>query len=329
MHAFLLSIEKLVNIMQWCEVVIHTTTIGSELVSELLMEKGATGTEIVDRADLPDLTQPGVYWELYDVKMMDAMPEDVLVKAWFALDASTHDVLMQVQTALDSLREMTQDNLYGTLQLEKQTVADEDWSEVWKQFYKPFRIGERLVIKPSWETVQTKEDDVVVALDPGMAFGTGTHETTYMCMELLCKYLKQDMTIMDVGTGSGILAIVAAKLGASNVLAIDIDPDAVIVATDNVALNQAEGVRVIQGDLVKSEAIACELAVANIVADAICMLSEPLRHHLCDEGLLLCSGIIREREEDVLQALHEAGYRIVERMEKGEWVALCAQKETR
>lgn len=185
-----------------------------------------------------------------------------------------------------------------------------------------------LVVKPTWEPFAAQPGDLVVELDHGMAFGTGTHETTFMCMALLEKYLTPGARVMDVGTGSGILAIAAAKLGAQDVLAVDIDPAAVKVAGENVHVNAvAQQVRVRQGDLVKSEAMPCELAVANIVADAICMLCGPLTRHLMTGGLFLCSGIIREREADVQAALQAAGYAPVERMEKGEWVALCVRNE--
>lgn len=314
--------------MQWCEAIVHTTTEGSDIVSDMMMRFGATGTEIVDRADVPDPNQPGVYWELYDQKMLDAMPEDVLVKGWFEQNEHTHDVLANLRSQLAALNAQGEGTDFGALTMDVINVADEDWSENWKKYYKPFRIGSHLVVKPTWESYATAADDVVVELDPGMAFGTGTHETTSMCMELLEKYLKSGMRMMDVGTGSGILAIAAAKLGAKNILAVDIDPGAVKVARQNVTHNNVEQqVRVVEGDLVKSEAMPCELAVANIVADAIRMLCGPLTKHLLPDGLLICSGIIREREQDVLDAVTAAGYAMVERLSKGEWVALCLRNE--
>lgn len=310
--------------MQWCEAVIHTTTEGADLVSEAMMRHGATGTEIIDRADIPDPHMPGVHWELYDPKLLEEMPEDVLVKGWFAQDEHTHDVLGALKGELAQMKSEEYGLCLGTLQMDLQDVADADWAENWKQYYKPFRIGSHLVVKPTWESYDTQPGDVLIELDPGMAFGTGTHETTHMCMELLEKHLQSGMRVMDVGTGSGILAIAAAKLGAENILAIDIDPDAVKVAHENVELNGVQGqVRVVCGDLCKSEAMACELAVANIVADAICMLAEPLTRHLEKGGLLVCSGIIREREQDVLDAATEAGYTVCDRLTLGEWVALC------
>ncbi len=313
--------------MQWLEAVVHTTTLGSDIVSEELMMLGAQGTEIIDRADVPDPSQPGVHWELYDPKMLEEMPEDVLVKGWFELNGHTHDVLGNVR---QRLRELKNDAFVdmGTLEMEMKNVADEDWAENWKKYYKPFRIGSHLVVKPTWEQYEPQEGDLMIELDPGMAFGTGTHETTNMCMQLLERHLQDGMRVMDVGTGSGILAIAAARLGAKDILAIDIDPDAVKVAKENVELNGVEKqVRVVVGDLCKSEAMPCDLAVANIVADAICMLAGPLTRHLEKDRLLICSGIIREREQDVMNAAAEAGYTLFDRIEKGEWVALALKNE--
>ncbi|MBR5546340.1 MAG: 50S ribosomal protein L11 methyltransferase [Clostridia bacterium] len=313
--------------MKWVEAVVHTTTIGSDLISEELMMLGATGTEIIDRTDVPDPRKAGVYWELYDPKMLEEMPEDVLVKGWFELNEQTPDVISNVKQRLNELKN---DEFidFGTLELDMQNVADEDWSENWKKYYKPFRIGSHLVVKPTWEPYEAQVDDLIIELDPGMAFGTGTHETTNMCMQLLEKHLQDGMRVMDVGTGSGILAIAAARLGAKDILAIDIDPSAVKVAIENVELNGVkEQVRVVVGDLCKSEAMPCDLAVANIVADAICMLAGPLTRHLEKDRLLICSGIIREREQDVMNAATEAGYTLFDRIEKGEWVALALKNE--
>ena len=314
--------------MQWREIIVHTTTDGADLLSELMMELGAAGTEIVDRADVPDPDKPGVYWELYDKKLLEEMPEDVLVKGWFARDEQEQPTIENLKARLEALKADSFGVEMGSLRMDEENVKDEDWAEEWKKNYKPFRIGSHLVVKPTWEKYASQPGDLVIELDPGMAFGTGPPETTNMCMQLLERCLKPGLRVMDVGTGSGILAIAAAKLGAQNVLAIDIDPDAVKVAKENVELNHvAKQVRVVVGDLCKSEAMPCEVAVANIVADAICMLAGPMTRHLVKGGLLICSGIIREREADVQKAAKEAGYRQVDRIEKGEWVALCLKNE--
>ena len=236
------------------------------------------------------------------------------------------ETLEAVRAHLEQLR--AQGGEVGTLALELTGVKDEDWSENWKKYYKPFRIGTHLVVRPTWEAYEAAPGDLVIELDPGMAFGTGTHETTSMCMQLLEKHLQEGMRVMDVGTGSGILAIAAARLGAREVLAIDIDPAAVKVARENIALNHVQDrVRAVEGDLCKSEAMPCDLAVANIVADAIRMLAAPLTRHLKKGGLLICSGIIREREQDVLEAALAAGYAVADRLEKGDWVALALRNE--
>ena len=202
--------------MQWCEAVVHTTTIGSDSISEELMMLGAAGTEIIDRSDVPDPRMPGVHWELYDPKMLDEMPDDVQVKAWFA----SVEELRGLQNCLNVLPELTGMDL-GTLKVSQEGVHEQDWAECWKQYYKPFRAGERLVIKPSWENWDAQPGDLVIELDPGMAFGTGTHETTSMCVELIEKH-SHGGKMLDVGTGSGILAIAAAKLGARDVLGVDV-----------------------------------------------------------------------------------------------------------
>jgi len=312
--------------MEWLEVAVHTTTQGADLISGLLIELGSAGTQIADRADIPDPGSPGAYWEMYDEKLLEGMPEDVVVKGWLEGGENRAETLALLRARLNALQaEQAKSPLpMGTLALEVREVRDADWAESWKQYYKPFRVGKALVVKPTWENYDAQAGDVIIQLDPGMAFGTGTHETTSMCLELLEKHLTPGMRVMDVGTGSGILAIAAARLGTGSVLAIDIDPDAVKVAKENVELNGvADVVKVVCGDLVKGEAMACDLAVANIVADAICMLAAPLTRHLLPGGIFLCSGIIQEREQDVLDAAGKAGYTLVERAAQGEWVALC------
>ena len=164
-------------------------------------------------------------------------------------------------------------------------------------------------------------------IDPGMAFGSGTHETTGMCLELLEDALHGGERVIDVGTGSGILAIGAAKLGAREVLAIDIDPMAVKVAKENIAHNGlSETITAVEGNLLDRQEMICEVCVANIIADVICAFAEPLTHHIVPGGLFICSGIIKEREQDVLDALHAAGYEVLEVRRKGEWVAMLSRR---
>ena len=309
--------------MDWIEITISTNTEGADIVSEALLRQGAVGTQIIDRADVPDPSKPNGFWELIDPKMIDEMPEDVQVKAWF----ESVEALRGLENCLKALPELTGMDL-GTLAVSQQGVQEQDWSECWKQYYKPFRAGQHLVIKPSWENWKAAPGDLIIELDPGMAFGTGTHETTAMCVEMIEKHYHGGK-VLDVGTGSGILAIAAARLGADSVLGVDIDPMAVRVAQENVEKNGLTKEIVIrQGDLVAGlDNVQCEFAVANILADVIVLLAAPLKAHLTANATFVCSGILKEREQDVVDVLTRNGYQLFDRMQQGDWVALAAHLE--
>ena len=304
--------------MEYTEVTVSTSTPGAEIVSDILMRLGAAGTQILDRADLPDPAKPTANWELMDQSVIDAMPTDVQVKAWFDEQALNRVIgPLREQLALLAAPDM------GTLSVTLQGVKEEDWAENWKQYYKPFRIGEHLVIKPTWEGWDKQPGDLIIEIDPGMAFGTGTHETTAMCVGLIEKYY-QAGSLLDVGTGSGILALAAAKLGARGIVAVDIDADAVRVAQENVAHNNlSDAIEVRRGDLLQGLSQKFDFAVANILAPVICMLAGPLKNHLNPQGRFVCSGIISEAEEEVRAALLDAGYTIDETQRKGDWVAFA------
>ena len=311
--------------MQWIETVVHTTTEGSDLVSDLLVRCGALGTQVMDRRDAEEVSRDKAATELIDEKMVSAMPKDVLVKGWFSQEDK--EKLDTLNKQLSELKVKSAETDLGTLSFEVSSVADDDWAESWKRYYKPFRIGKRLIVKPSWEPFKPAGKDIVIEIDPGMAFGTGTHETTNMCMAMLEKYLEKGMHVMDVGTGSGILAITAAKLGAAEVLGIDVDTDAVKVAQENILRNGVEKtVTAVKGDMVRGEAIDSDLVVANLITGAITILAEPVKRFLRVDGYFVASGIIKEREQDALEALAKANFAIIERQEQGEWVALCARR---
>jgi len=315
--------------MDWVELTIHTTTMGADIVSEVLIAEGATGTMVEDRADIPDPDKPNGYWEIIDPNLINTLPEDVVVHAWFEPDEKFADRMGALKTRMAELKSADLGIDMGTLEIGTANVHDEDWSEVWKKFYKPFRAGKRLVVKPTWELYDAQENDLVMEIDPGMAFGSGTHETTGMCLELLEDVMlgQPVNTVIDVGTGSGILAIGAAMLGAKDVLAIDIDPTAVKVAKENVEHNNLQNViRAVEGNLLESTDGVCEVCVANIIADVICMFAKPLIPHIVEGGLFICSGIIKEREQDVVKALTEANYTILEIRRKGEWVAMLSRR---
>ena len=306
--------------MDYIELTVSTTTFGADTVSELLMENGAAGTQIIDRSDLPDPDHPGKNWELMDRELIEQAPEDVQVKAWYQADQAAAAV-EAVRAALAALRASDQGGGMGALTLSTGSIREEDWAENWKQYFKPFRVSEHLVVKPTWETWDKQSGDLIIELDPGMAFGTGTHETTALCIELIEQYYRGGK-LLDVGTGSGILAIAAALLGARQVVGVDIDPDAVRVAKENVEHNGLAGaIEVRKGDLLQGLSQQFDFAVANILAPVICMLAKPLKKHLTKNGRFVCSGIIAEAEQDVNTALLDAGYIIDEIQRKGDWVA--------
>ena len=311
--------------MDYVEVTVSTTTQGADAVSDEMLRLGAAGTQILDRADLPDPAHPVHNWELMDQSVIDRMPEDVQVKAWYP-EADTPGILEKLNAFLPQMRSVCAFPL-GTLQVTVQTVAETDWSENWKKYYKPFRAGRHLVVKPSWEKWDAQPGDLIVEMDPGMAFGTGTHETTALCVEMMEEYYRGGR-LVDVGTGSGILAIAAARLGAEKITAVDIDPDAVRVAQENAALNGlADRIDVRQGDLIEGLDETFDFAVANILAPIIKILLAPLYRHLTPGALFLCSGILAEQAEDVAQAVQAAGYTLLEVRHKNDWVALAARKD--
>lgn len=313
--------------MEWAEIAVHTTTQASDLVSEAMIQSGATGTMIVDKNDIPDPSLPHGYWELIDEKMIEAMPEDVLVQGWFALDFNLSDSLNTLALSLENLKTIALPFPLGSLAIVQKNVNEQDWANRWKDLTKPLKPGKIIVIKPTWEDYSPTPFEKVIEMDPGMAFGTGTHETTAMCITLLEKYITPSMTVADIGTGSGILAIASALLGASNVTAVDIDPSAVQVAKENIKMNGLERhIEVLQGDLLEVTNKKFDLCVANIIADVICFLAPHLHKNLTDNGLFICSGIIDKQAEQVITALSKNGYMLIEQTADGEWIALVWRK---
>ena len=315
--------------MEWTELIIHTTTEGSDRVSGILMDCGASGTMIEDRADIPDPGRPHGIWEIIDPALIDNMPEDVLVHAWFEENDALPSLLESIRSRLSELYAYSGGDSagLGSLSMECRSVNDQDWTDVWKKYFKPFHAGEHLVIKPTWESYTPAPDDLVIEIDPGMAFGSGTHETTGMCLSLLESLILGGEEIIDVGTGSGILAIGAALLGAGHVLAIDIDPDAVKVAQENIRNNRVgDIVSVQQGNLLDRVSDVCDICVANIISDVIISFAAPLMNHIRPGGLFICSGIVSLRGDEVARALESAGYEILRRVTKGEWTAFVSRR---
>ena len=215
-------------------------------------------------------------------------------------------------------------------EFDKTSVNDADWADNWKQFFKVTPIGERLVIRPTWEEYDNTEGKTVLSIDPGAAFGTGTHATTRMCLELVEKYVKDNSGFLDVGSGSGILSIAAALLGAKKVVGIDIDPVAVKVANENAEINSVlDKTEFLVGDLAEKVSGKYEIVCANIVADIIMRLTENVKDFMYDDSLFICSGIIDIRKDEVEKNLIESGFEIVETLTIENWYAYAAKIKTR
>jgi ribosomal protein L11 methyltransferase len=247
-----------------------------------------------------------------------------LVKTY--LLAEDDEALRQVQIGLALLRQAR-----GLPEPRVRFLAETDWAEAWKAGYGVLRIGRRLVVRPTWrDDYVPQPDDLLIELDPGMAFGSGLHPTTRLCLEALEDALRPGQVVLDVGTGSGILSIAAARLGAARVLALDTDPLAVQIACENVVLNRVEDVVQVEVGTVQipnpKSQISNHLVVANILAETIMELAPALAAHLLPEGVLIASGIIAERAEAVASCLRENGMSLVERRDDGDWVALVARR---
>ncbi|MGI6686258.1 MAG: 50S ribosomal protein L11 methyltransferase [Bacillota bacterium] len=309
--------------MNYLEVTITTTEEMSESLANMFWELGAGGVVIEDPRVLRQHieNQTWDYWEIPQ-ELLDA--ENIVLKGYFPVDS-------RLVETMALLKDRTEEIIHlfpgGRVEITETEVTAENWATSWKAFYKPEKIGERVVVKPSWEEYQVQKDDVMVEMDPGMAFGTGNHPTTAMCIRALEEYIFPKCRVLDIGTGSGILAVTAAKLGAEKVLAVDHDPVSIDATWQNINLNKVQGqVSVFQGDLVTGIEEKVDIIVANIIADVIIRLI-PHTHSLLDKNsIFIASGIIKERLPEVENVFHENSFVIEKVLYEEEWVALIARR---
>ena len=271
--------------------------------------------------------RPEGQWDIIDEEIARRIGDDVKVTGYYEVDAGLNDRVRFVEGEIRRVKGMDLGFDAGKLEILQQTFAEEDWAENWKKAFKPLRLGSHMLVKPGWADCEVLPGDRVIEIDPGMAFGTGTHETTGMCVELVEKYVSPGVNAIDVGTGTGILAIAAAHMGARDVLAIDIDRVAVRVAKENVRINGFENtIRCQAGDLLENVDEVADVVIANIIADVIIMIAAPVKAHIREGGVFICSGISAERRQDVLDALKAAGYEVLDVCDRGGWCAMAARR---
>lgn len=307
----------------WIEVTVLTSSEATEAVAGFLYNCDVEGVSIEDVADVEFKKENLGFADFINESVL-TIEEGAMVKGYFKDSENFMNTLNYIKESVDKLGEFGFDKGEGIVTYHK--VNEDDWANNWKQYYKPAKVGEHIVVKPTWEDYEEKPGEVVVELDPGMAFGTGTHETTRMCIKALEKKVKGDTTVFDIGTGSGILSIAAAKLGAKHVVGVDLDPVAVESAKKNLEFNKVNNIEILYGDLMEVVEGKANIVVANILADIIMFLSEGVRAFIEDEGYFIASGILNTQRDKVTDKLKTLNFIIEEVMEDGEWICIIAKK---
>ena len=316
--------------MKWIRFTLDTHTDAVDMLSYMLDEIGVEGIEIEDHVPLSEEDKKKMFVDI----LPDPEDNDGTAKVHFYMEpenCNPEKIMMQVQDIFQEVKQFCNIGK-GTISLSE--TEDKDWINNWKTFFKPFRAADNIVIKPTWETYEKEnEDDILIEIDPGIAFGTGSHETTKLCIQALDKYVKKGDSVLDVGCGSGILSSAALKLGAAHATAIDIDEVAVKVAAENMEVNHipASQYTLFDGDLITNSFLKVkagtghDIVVANILADVIIPLTGVIRPHLKKGGLYITSGIINTKEEEVREALTANGFEILGVEYMKEWCCFIAK----
>lgn len=311
--------------MKWTEVKVITSSEFEDIVTDILYEAGANGLAIEDPDDILDLKKRETDWDFIDNSLIDMETGNIVIKAYFPCSDDFTHVLKSIKERIETTPKQLGYKPYGKLKTKE--LDDTDYSENWKQYFKTLKIGSKIVVKPTWEEYEKNEDDIVIEIDPGMAFGTGSHETTSMCIEALDKYMSQGMEVFDIGCGSGILSIVSAKLGAEKVTAIDLDQMSVKASRENVEHNQVQDiVNVERGNLLDKIYGKADLIVANIVAEVIVEIIKDLNDYIKPNGIFITSGIIQEKIPMVEEVLLDNNFSILEIEGINDWSLIVARR---
>ena len=315
-------------IMNWNEISVSTTTLAVEIISNIFIESGSKGVMIEDPSDFHLQGQDPLAWDYMEKEVFDFGHEDVRVIGYFSSEEDINEKISEIEKRLDYVKSLGLDT--GTLEIYKREVKQENWENEWKKYFNVQKVSDSIVIKPSWEEYTAKEGEKIIDIDPGMAFGTGTHETTRMCINAIEKYMNKGDSLIDIGCGSGILSIAAAHLGAEKVIAVDLDKLAVKVSKENVDLNGfSNTIDVRYGDLTDVIDEKADVIVANIIADIIAKLSENIADFMKDGGYFISSGIINDKKDFVISKLKENNFDIIEENNDGEWNCIVSKVKSR
>jgi len=317
--------------MNWTEVNIYTSSDGIEPVCGCLLGIGVTGFAVRDAKDFEEFLQnKDGNWDYIDDDLMELRNCETCVTVYLPDNSQGADMLSALRSEMLALQGRDSNGVFGRLAVELASVREEDWANNWKQYFKPLSVGEKLVIKPSWEEYENRDGRTVLEIDPASSFGTGQHNTTRLCLELLEQELKVGDRVLDLGCGSGILSIAAMLLGAEGVAAVDISENSVKTAMENALKNNipVEKYRAYCGNIIDDEKLrerlggGYDIITANIVADVIIAMSPYFEKFIKKGGVIILSGIITERAHEVINAVESKGYKISDRRESDGWAAL-------
>lgn len=322
--------------MEWLEVTIKTVSPAIDLLGAKLTAIGYDSFIIDDSADFSEFLKDNTqYWDYVDEELAQKMQDISQIRLYIEQDAHAPERIAHLKSELEAFRAMNPDTDLGSLEVSLQNLKEEDWEESWKQYYQPIPIGEQLLIVPQWLSPENKDHRIPVILDPGMIFGTGAHASTQMCLGALEQLVQPGDTVLDLGSGSGILSIAALRLGAAHATGVDIDPKAEDIARENAAMNGLGSAvfTALTGDVLSDGqmvqqlgATQSDLVLANIVADVIIPLSQVVPQLLKPTGTFLCSGVLKTRLPEVEAAICAAGLAITGRREQQDWCCLTAKR---